>query len=277
MSDQNVESAGQVANLPDADAVRSSPPAAIVDSLGAIVVVLDKSGRINWANHSWSTTTGIPLDDAIGKPLLDFVTDPSEKRRVANAINDAIAQERPLGLDCPIHCRNGTDLRVKWSFTVTRDHADGGLLLTGAGVEVTELYNEVVRLKNELSRQKGDEPAATPEKERRGCARVPYEQVVHIAPVMDGQLPQRDAFTPVRCKDLSQAGFSFFQPERPGFSQLVVVFGKNTKQCFIHARIAHVTQVKLNGNRLFVVGCEFKRRVDQHFAAGNHHGPSYQG
>jgi PAS domain S-box-containing protein len=265
MSGQRVEFSGHTADAPTAVSVGSPPPATIVNSLGAIVIVLDNAGRITWANDSWSTTTGITLDEVVGKQLPDFVKQPSEKRRIAKALEKAIDQEQTLSFDCPINCQNGTDLRIKWSFTVTRDDADGGLLLTGAGVEVTDLYNEVVRLKNLLSSQTGEQPAAPAEDNRRSCDRVPFAHVVHIAPVIGRQLPPWNTFTPVRCKDLSQAGFSFFQPEPPVFSELVVVFGKKPKQCFIHGAIAHVTPVELNGNRLFVVGCEFKRRVDQHY------------
>jgi PAS domain S-box-containing protein len=248
--------------------VVESQPSVSITNLGAIVMVLDGAGRITWVNNSWSAATGIPLDDAVDKPLLDFVVGQSEKQRIAGRIQSAAEQRQPVTFDCSVICRKGTDLRIKWSFTITRGHTDGELVMTGVGVDVTELYNEVSRLKRELSKQTQDtgQQASPTADERRSCERVPFEHVVQVAPVVDGRLPEADAFRPVRCKDLSHAGFSFFQRDCPDFAELVVIFGKQPKSCIIHAKIAHAAPVKLNGRRLFVVGCEFKTRVEKHYA-----------
>ena len=78
-----------------------------------------------------------------------------------------------------------------------------------------------------------DEPA-----ERRDGARRPFSGVQRIAPRRGDNFPGDDEFVQVRCYDLTRAGFSFFLPIRPDFSELVAAFGTPPRLIYVGAEIS---------------------------------------
>jgi hypothetical protein len=120
-----------------------------------------------------------------------------------------------------------------------------------------------------------------PGQELRGAPRHPFKVLQWIAPYHGSGLPDKSRFFQVRCRDLSQSGFSFFAPERPDFPTLVVSLGEPPNQTHLVAEIVRCDEVRLfgggyvemvddaegdgdtndQGGQTFLVGCRFKGRV----------------
>ena len=94
-----------------------------------------------------------------------------------------------------------------------------------------------------------------------------------------GEMPPSVTFFPVRCRDLSCGGVSFFLPARPSFQRLVVLLGDRSNGFYMEATVRHVsTAIELpkeksawdsNGRQYdlelgakpFQVGCQFLKRL----------------
>ncbi len=75
-------------------------------------------------------------------------------------------------------------------------------------------------------------------------------------------MPSVDAFRPVRCVDISQAGFAFYQENRPDCDSLVVELGIAPNLVYLTAHIMHFEMIEFCDNLVFRVGCEFTGRAE---------------
>ena len=94
-----------------------------------------------------------------------------------------------------------------------------------------------------------------------------------------GQVPLPMNFFPVRCRNLSNSGFSFFFPVRPSFHNLVVQLGGQKNSIYMESQVMHVDPVRdipehpsawdsdgqehkiRLGSNTFEVGCQFLQRI----------------
>lgn len=117
--------------------------------------------------------------------------------------------------------------------------------------------------------------------ERRDSPRHPFRVLQWIAPYDGSGFPDESKFFPVRCRDLSQSGFSFVVSEKPDFPTLVVSLGEAPKQTNLTAEIVRCHRVRLlggghiemaddaegdgdandEGGPTFLVGCRFTGRL----------------
>jgi hypothetical protein len=97
--------------------------------------------------------------------------------------------------------------------------------------------------------------------ERRGRLRQNYPTVQMIAPYINGALPERDAFRPVQCQDLSTGGFSFYLSEPPQYDRLVVALSNPSQTIFLTAAIVHYSPVAESDEPLYLCGCRFLGRI----------------
>lgn len=103
--------------------------------------------------------------------------------------------------------------------------------------------------------------------------------VLFIAPTHRyGEIPSLASFFPVRCKDLSRGGVSFFLPADPDFATLIVQLGNQRSNLYMEAEVVHFSsaneipaqpawdiygrQYESRFGRIAVqVGCQFVKRV----------------
>ncbi|MBN1910251.1 MAG: hypothetical protein JW818_10970 [Pirellulales bacterium] len=78
-------------------------------------------------------------------------------------------------------------------------------------------------------------------REGRAHPRQPFPCVQRIAPSAGDEIPDASFFIPVRCHDLSPAGFSFFLPAEPEFKTLIVAFGAPPEVVYAGAEVLHCT------------------------------------
>jgi hypothetical protein len=97
--------------------------------------------------------------------------------------------------------------------------------------------------------------------DRRKHPRIAYPYVQRIAPWTHGERPEPDAFTYVRCKDISASGFSYYGDEPPESDSFVMALGIPPLVTYVIAKIVHVTYVEDDGPDRCVVGCKYVGRA----------------
>ncbi len=100
--------------------------------------------------------------------------------------------------------------------------------------------------------------------ERRDRRRFPFLKVQLVAPRFGQIAPADSDFEPVRCRDLSSIGFSYWSAYRPDQPEVMVKFRSKDETLCIQARVAHVTNVDSeSAPEKYLVGCVFVGRTDR--------------
>jgi PAS domain S-box-containing protein len=111
---------------------------AVVDTVGALVMVLDPGGRIVRFNRACEQTTGYASSEVIGKQVWDLFAAPEETARFREIFGQLRAGRLPPAYESAWATRQGANRVISWSSTVLPD-ARGALeyvILTG--IDVTE-------------------------------------------------------------------------------------------------------------------------------------------
>ncbi len=66
----------------------------VVENIREVLYRLDAEGRITYFNPAWSRLTGFPLEEAIGRPFIEFVH-PDDRERHLGDFKRAMAEGRP--------------------------------------------------------------------------------------------------------------------------------------------------------------------------------------
>ncbi len=107
------------------------------------------------------------------------------------------------------------------------------------------------------------QPAPDPSgADRRRSPRRPYRYRQLVAPVVDDRMPAAEEFCEVECEDISAGGLSFYYPERPEFTQIVVALGQVPFLTHFKAEVIRVADESDETGSRFLVGCRFTGRVD---------------
>ncbi|WP_347246512.1 PilZ domain-containing protein [Thermogutta sp.] len=98
--------------------------------------------------------------------------------------------------------------------------------------------------------------------QRRRTPRFAFEAIQRIAPVTDNKKPDPGDFFPVRCRDISRGGFSFYLNERPDFTELMALVSDNHKCIYLMAQVVYVRELENHDKGRFLVGCRFLSRLN---------------
>lgn len=105
--------------------------------------------------------------------------------------------------------------------------------------------------------------AGKPEQERRQSKRMSYACAAMVANYHAPDVPTKDAFWTVRCRDLSRGGVSFYSPVKPASSTMVISLGSSqTLSCLLACRVVYCAYVGDQGQPHYLVGCEFMERLN---------------
>jgi len=100
--------------------------------------------------------------------------------------------------------------------------------------------------------------------------RYPYDCLQRAVPwCEDEPLPTQHRFETVRCHDISVSGISFFWPDEPEFSKVVISIGSSDKQVFMVAEVRQHKAVYKHQQVAYLVGCQFVRRLEDLTAEWN--------
>jgi hypothetical protein len=95
----------------------------------------------------------------------------------------------------------------------------------------------------------------------RSSPRKQYQVSQRIAPMHNDLPPQVDEYFNVECNDISQGGISFYLKRPPGCEQFAIVLGQKPMVTVLIGRVVYSKAVKHNGDRMYLVGCQFIDRL----------------
>jgi len=266
---------------------------AVLDTIEAMVVVLDPETRIVQVNRCCEEIAGFTLTELQQRTFCSAFLVPTEVRMVKNAL-DRLQQNAtaPVEFESFVLTNHGLRRRIAWAFTRLQS-ADGTLeSLVGTGIDITEKCDLEAKLEraHALSGRTApsvDSPAGASaalaarnqeEEEIRGARpfqalppgvfgdrrsrpRRAYPYVQLIAPIVDDELPPIHEFREVQCRDIGAGGFSFFSPKVPKELNFVVAFGAGDSLTYLTARQIHLTPTSRSGQSAYIVGCRYTGRT----------------
>jgi PAS domain S-box-containing protein len=112
---------------------------AVLDTVGALVVVLDNQGHILNFNLACQQITGYTKQDAFGRKVWDFLLAPEEQTAVRNVFNSLTAGQFPNFHENDWVARDGVRHRIAWSNTVLTDASRGVTHVVATGIEISRL------------------------------------------------------------------------------------------------------------------------------------------
>ena len=129
---------------------------AILDTAGALVVVLDTKGRIVRFNHACEKATGYTFEEVKGKSLWDLFILPEEAEPVRTVFEKLKGGKFPNEFENYWVTRDGNRRLIAWSNTALfSDHGSVEYVI-GTGIDITERRHAeeaMRRLNNELKTQ----------------------------------------------------------------------------------------------------------------------------
>ena len=112
--------------------------AAVLDTVGALVVVLDRTGHIVRFNKTCEQVSGYTSGEVQGQSIWDVLIPPEEKTAV-QAVFQQLSQAASLtSYENNWLCKDGTRKLIRWSNTLLQDAAGAIEYVIGTGIDVTE-------------------------------------------------------------------------------------------------------------------------------------------
>lgn len=128
------ERVAQAATLVRADAI----PQAIFDASGALMLLMDRDGRIERFNPACEQLTGWSEADVLGRPFWEMLIPSAQQHRMRTVFGELVAGQRHSQMDNEWLLRSGRRLWISFSNTAIPD-ADGRVAhVVGIGIESTQ-------------------------------------------------------------------------------------------------------------------------------------------
>jgi len=112
--------------------------AAVLDTAGALVVVLDRQGRIVRFNQAGERTTGYTSEEVEGKHPWDLFLASQDVERVKSVFQDLKAGQFPNTYENDWLTKDGRSRRIAWSNTAIQDEAGHVQFVVATGIDITE-------------------------------------------------------------------------------------------------------------------------------------------
>jgi PAS domain S-box-containing protein len=110
----------------------------ILDTVGALVVVLDGEGRILRFNPACELTTGYSVDEVRGKCIWDIFLVPEEAERFKAIFEILRSDLLPQEYQSCWMTRHGTPRLISWSSTLLPGNDDTSNYIIATGIDITE-------------------------------------------------------------------------------------------------------------------------------------------
>jgi diguanylate cyclase (GGDEF)-like protein/PAS domain S-box-containing protein len=125
---------------------------AILDTVDALVIVLDHQGRIVRFNRAYEQTTGYAFKEVKGKFFWDFLIIPEEIEQVQAAFVGLQPSDFPNQYENYCQTNNGNRLLISWSNTALLDSTGEINYIISTGIDVTERQESQEQLLTTTSR-----------------------------------------------------------------------------------------------------------------------------
>lgn len=155
------DQSAQTADLPPGEAAETLERerdflSAVLHTIDALVVVLDRHGRIIRFNRACERITGYSYEEVRGRPLWDILLLPDEVEAVRSVFGQLRSGEYPSTFENYWLGKHGERHLISWSNTVLLDQSREVRFVIGTGIEVSEqrrVERERERLIAELERR----------------------------------------------------------------------------------------------------------------------------
>jgi PAS domain S-box-containing protein len=121
---------------------------AVVETIGALLVVLDKNGGIIHFNQAFEKTTGYAFNELTGRLFWDAFVPQDQKEMVKNAFRRIIANEYPLEEENHILTKKGELRLIAWSNNALLDKQGEIEFVLATGIDITERNKAVEQLRD---------------------------------------------------------------------------------------------------------------------------------
>jgi PAS domain S-box-containing protein len=111
---------------------------AILDTVGALVVVLDDQGRIMRFNPACELTTGYSKEEVQGKCIWDLFLAPEEADRFRAVFEVLRTDLLPQDYQCSWMTRHGDQRLIAWTSTLLPGSGDTSNYIIATGIDITE-------------------------------------------------------------------------------------------------------------------------------------------
>ena len=163
--------------------------AAVLNTVGALVIVLDQAGRVVSFNNTCEQVSGYVASEVQGHPIWEVLI-PFEERADVQAIFHQLKQAQTLNqYENHWRCKDGTRRLINWSNTVLKDATGVVEYVIGTGIDVTSqrqveqnlarqyrqgrVLSEITRkIRESLEIEEILQTAVTEVRELLGCDRV---------------------------------------------------------------------------------------------------------
>jgi PAS domain S-box-containing protein len=123
---------------------------AVLDTAGALVVVLDREGRIARFNRACERLTGYGFGEVAGRPFWDFLLLPEEADSVRAGFDALLGGEFPNTFENYWLDRGGGQHLIAWANTALVDTQGSVEHLVATGIDVTAAREAEVQLKTSM-------------------------------------------------------------------------------------------------------------------------------
>ena len=111
--------------------------AAVLQTAGAIVILIDPNGRIVECNRACEVVTGFPLEEVKGKPFWDVYLSPGSRVATQQRFQRMLATGAQTAFENAWTAKTGERRLISFSNTVLRDNAGNIAYVIGTGVDIT--------------------------------------------------------------------------------------------------------------------------------------------
>jgi len=272
----------------------------VLETVDALVLVLDDRGQIVSVNGACQRLAGFSLEEIKGRHFWNVLCVAKEVDLCRRHLEQVREKHARVEYESFLLTKHSKQRQIAWSCSAVTS-GDGTLeSIIATGVDITEqrrAQEEAERAVRAAEQARQVMARALLAAERAGARsssarsvealpaegrqptteagqlspHVPMERRRHprrsfpykqrIAAVVDGRLPDRQTFVDVQCKDIAASGFSFLSPTPPASDTLVVALGVPPRVTYLVAQVMHVTRVEKRGERKFLIGCAYVGRA----------------
>jgi PAS domain S-box-containing protein len=111
---------------------------AILDTVGALVVVLDPEGRIIRFNRTCEQMSGYSFAEVQGKAIWDLFLIAADAERFQSSFRKTRAEQRPQEYESSWVSRDGSQRIIAWSTTVLPGANEAASFVIASGIDITE-------------------------------------------------------------------------------------------------------------------------------------------
>ncbi len=110
---------------------------AVLDTAGALVLVLDRDARMVRFNKACERISGWSFGELVGRPVLEVLVPPDQRPSVEQLARNMLSHLAPTSMENDWLTRDGRRVRISWDNTVVADDDGEALAIISTGIDVT--------------------------------------------------------------------------------------------------------------------------------------------